>query len=243
MPTRKHPAGWESHRLVLFAAALVVLLAAGTAVGLEAADNQSALPVDKQEFVDELVAAQASADVFASEYPELLPTKSPGFLPTGTHAPWPQGLLPRPISAAPAAEFIAKDTWQWDINGNHIQVFAGLAGDLDRYSGRGALMLRALSFDLEPVPLGGWYYAPIGTGPLHIVEYEETLLTIEAETGEMFYFNAETRAFTDVNGDPVPTDAPTPTPPPLAPPVGTLPPFDFPTDTAPAQTASAVPAP
>jgi hypothetical protein len=68
------------------------------------------------------------------------------------------------------------------------------------------------------------------------VSYDGTLLTIEAETGETFYFDAETRAFTDGGGNPVPTDTAQPTVAPLPTLDGTPPPF--PTDTA-----TAMPAP
>jgi hypothetical protein len=224
---------------VLLIIALAVAILGGAAVSLQASMSD-----DPKAVLDaQMDAARAAAIQQAEEHPELQPSKIPTLWPTGTPEPWPQGLFQRGPAPFPSSEYVFESTWQWDLNGHHVQIYAGREGVEGATPGRGIIILRATALDLQPLPGGGRYLAPYGVGTLKIVSYEGTLLTLEASTGETFFFDALTRAFTDAGGTPVPTDTPAPTPEQLPTTTATLPPFPFPTDTEPAQTASAVPAP
>ena len=79
-----------------------------------------------------------------------------------------------------------------------------------RSPGRGVLIVLVSAMDLSSVPeKSGSYLAPPGVGSLHIMSFQGSILTVHATTGEAFYLDAESRAFTDANGNPVVTDTPT----------------------------------
>jgi hypothetical protein len=198
--------------LIVMVAGVAIALTSGHSTGVAtlAAESDTPSPDGKQQIIDNVEASRAAAEQFAEEHPELLPSHSPGLhrLPESTLEPWPQGLSD-PAWQLPGVDFRVDDEWQWDLDGNHVQVFAGAEfGPI-----RGAIIVRATSMRLQAVPdLDGWYAAPAGVGSLHIVSFQGTVLTIQATTGETFYFDAETRAFTDADGNPVTTDTPPPTP-------------------------------
>jgi hypothetical protein len=199
---------------------------------------------DKQAVLDRVAATHDAAVQEALEHPELLPSKEPGrVVPTWTPRAWEPAIIENGNPPVSGESFQLGNEWQGDIEGRHVQVFAGTSW-VDGV-GRGSILVMVKSMDHRvQTDLGGWYGAPIGTGPLRIASFDGTLLTVHADTGETFYFDAETRDFTEENGDPVPTDSPRPSITPY--PTGTLPfplPFDTDTPTPVPGTASAVPAP
>jgi hypothetical protein len=231
----------RNSKVLPIGAGLVAL--AGVAIGLTIVVNAQGTETDPttQAHLDVLASMNAAREEALQDiinHPESRPPKN-GPVPTpGTPEPWPQGLFDYAVAPFPPGWYLFHNQWQWDIGGNHVQVYAGEFGSQSHQHGRGIIAVRVMSVDLEPQPLGGFYEAPFGTGALHIDDYEGHLLSISAETGETFYFNAETREFTDENGNPVPTDTPTPTPPPPPSPLWTLPPIEFDTPTP---TATAAP--
>ena len=116
-----------------------------------------------------------------------------------------------------------ENSWWGHINGTVVNIYAGQMGyHTGASAGRGVVLV------FDPSPASVSYLAPLGVGSLRVVSYQGTLLTVQAATGETFYFDAASRAFTDANGNPVSTDTLTPFPEPT-PGGGTLP-FPFPTD-------------
>lgn len=217
----------------------IILVIAGVAIVREVGSETPAQ--EKQSLIDRLAATRSAAIQFASEHPELLPPAIPTTMPTVEPTSWSVGLIED--AYLPGGGFSVSNMWSWDLGGNHVQVFAGGAGPNVREAGRGSLLVMVRSMDLKVLTeLGGAYKAPPDVGSLRITSFKGTLLTVEATTGETFYFDAETRDFTDANGDPVPTDTPTPSPLPSPPlPSVTIP--LPPTETVAPGTASAVPAP
>jgi hypothetical protein len=221
---------------------LVLVVLGGSAVVLHAQDSShvNATAQLHQDEINKMEAARQAAFQAYANNPATPPSIGQTFAPASSPEPWPQGLIQTGNAPFPSAEFIGENVWQWDLNGHHVQVYAGRNGNLGGKggdSGRGLIIVLATSFDLKPLPLGGSYQAPSGTGSLHIVSYDGALLTLHATTGETFYFDADTQAFTDAAGNPVPTDTPWPTPAPQPTPGATIP-FPFPTDTAGPQVTS-----
>lgn len=186
---------------------LSIVGANGTLVSLLAASGETFyFDAETRAFTD------AEGDPVPTDTPRPPVTPYPTlFVPTGTPEPWPQGLISSGQSTYPSSSFLFENTWQWDIEGNHVQVFAGREGNAGVEPGRGVLVVDAISMDLTPVPgWGGMYLAPAGVGSLHIVSYEAAVLTVEDIRGRTFYFNAVSRGFTGSDGEPIPTDAPLP---------------------------------
>lgn len=211
---------------ILPSAGLAVVILGFIGLGLSSArsnDDSS----EKQEVMDRLTATYAAAVEYADEHPDEVPVPNPTVMPTVQPTSWSVGIVDSGQAPISSMQFLGTNAWSWDINGYHVVVYAGSEGSMGDTPGRGILLVLASTMDLKAVPsLGGWYEAPLGTGALQVVNFEGTQLTVEAETGETFYFDAESREFTDAEGNPVPTDTPTPTPWPSPPePSTTLPPF------------------
>lgn len=134
-------------------------------------------------------------------------TPPPG-LPTvvQTHGPRGDGLYEVAQAPFPNALYAFKNQWQGHLQENLMMVYAGRWGHETADPGRGVLVI-----DSRPIGDVTSLSAPLGIGYLHIVEFEGYVLTIQADTGEIFHLDAETHEFTDENGEPVPTDSPTPT--------------------------------
>jgi hypothetical protein len=221
----------------LLAAGAVLVAVALVAVGY-AGTNSGNLDPAKQDVLERLQATRAAQIQFAQDHPEEIPTRNPTTMPTIRPTSWSVGILVSGQAPMPGSQYVGVNSWSWDLDGNHVIVYAGSEGLEGRNPGRGVIAVLGETMSLQPLSqLGGWYRAPPGVGALRIVSFQGTLLTLQASTGQTFYFDAETRAFTDANGSPVPTDTPTPTPPPPQTPEFTLPPIDFGTDT-PAPTAA-----
>ena len=224
----------------------LIVLVAGTAIAqtngrsdnvatlavVSSPTTTSNLPPDKQAIVDRLAATRSAEGEYIADHPENQPAGDPPTLkPTIEPTSWSVGIVENGQAPTSSMSFGGINHWSWDIDGHHTGVYAGAEGYASADPGRGVLMVLASTMALHSIPeLGGWYEAPPETGALRIVSYEGTVLTVEAATGETFYFDAETRDFTDANGDPVPTDTPTPAPPPAFTPASSLP-FALPTPT------------
>jgi hypothetical protein len=187
----------ENRTLGVFGAVVVAgsIAVAAVAIGLTGArsDNPNQ---DKQDVVnhsppDPSQAENHSTKPFDSSVPTPVPLADGIY--GGSQAPY------------STEEFTSKNMWVGHASGLRILVDAGAEGHSIDDAGRGLLMVDTYS---DQVP-GGSYVAPSGVGPLHIVSCQGTVLTIQASTGETFYFDAESRAFTDADGNPVPTDMPT----------------------------------
>lgn len=179
-----------------------------------AAESSPTTVDQKQAMVDRLAATRSAEAQYIAEHPESPPTGNPPTLkPTIVPTSWSVGIVENGQAPISSMSYAGVNHWSWDIDGHHTGVYAGAEGYLSAEPGRGVLMVLASTMALHPIPeLGGWYEAPRGTGALRIVSYEGTLLTIQSADGQTFYFDAETRAFTDAHGNPVPTDTPTPAP-------------------------------
>jgi hypothetical protein len=198
--------------LILLVTGALLVAIAGIAVEMTAARSDS-VDQDKQDVLNRLAATRAAAIDFATEHPDQVPTGHPTIYPTIQPTSWSVGIVNVGGGPFSGGDFGAANHWSWDLDGNHEVVYAGADGPESRNPSRGALLVLVETMSLQGIPaLSGGYLAPSGVGPLIITSYQGTVLTLQAATGETFYFDAETRAFTDANGDPVPTDTPTPMP-------------------------------
>lgn len=196
--SRVKPAG-----ILLLSAATIVILV--IAVRVNSARSDSPVPEAKQDLHD-LFLNPPTPD---PSLPTTLATKA-STEQYETPVPIPDGIAESSQAPYSSIEFKCTNRWAGHLGNLLVIVYAGAAGRETKDPGRGLLMVDTYS-DVTP---GGAYEAPPSVGSLRITGFTENLLTAEATTGETFYFDAETREFTDANGDPVPTDTPTPTYPP-----------------------------
>jgi len=105
-----------------------------------------------------------------------------GHLPENASPKWPCGIFHSP--APFGSEVRIKNDWSCDAFGEHIQVFAG---GLRSNPTQGVLFVVARSMDLHRTG-GGRFFGPIGGGPLQIVGYKGTTLTVATATGKQFIF-------------------------------------------------------
>lgn len=220
--------------LPLLALGTTIVVVATLAIGLGGARSNDENK-EKQDVVNRILATQKAGREFAAAHPELIPTRSPGFVATGTPISWSVGIVESGQAPFPGSGYAGRNSWSWDLDGRHVVIYAGALGTGLEDAGRGVLAVLVSEMSLDPVPeMNAWYVAPPGTGPLSITSFDGSLLSVRAETGESFTFDAVTREFNDEDGNPVPTDTPRPTPVPLPTTTATLPPieFDSPTPTA-----------
>lgn len=211
---------WKATILVTGVALLIV--AGVTAIGVTVTRSDSPFSESKQAFLNRLRNPPTSNVAVGV-------TAAPGWpTPNDTPSTRPDGLYDTGLAPYSSMEYAFDNQWQGHLDGDIVFVYAGQLGYFGKDVGRGVLVM-----DSNVTGLGGSFDAPVGVGSLHIVSYEGTVLTIQAATGETFYFDAQSRAFTDASGNPVPTDSPTPTPAPQFTPVTSLP-FELPTPTPPA---------
>ncbi len=190
---------------VLVALALVAIGQAGT--------NSGNLDPGKQDVLDRLQATRDAAIQFAEEHPGEIPTRNPTTMPTIQPTSWSVGIVDSGQAPISGMGYAGVNSWSWDLDGDHVVVYAGAEGAETRNPGRGVLIVLVSAMDLSSVPeKSGSYLAPLGVGSLHIMSFQGSILTVHATTGEAFYFDAESRAFTDASGNPVATGTPTPTP-------------------------------
>lgn len=199
-------------QLPLVVLAIVLIGGGGTAMALRAASSESNPTVDDHAAILASMAAARDAalqKIQADPGPALL-SKSGPVPPAATPEPWPQGLLSYAVAPVSPADYVFNNQWQWDINGHHVQVYAGAVGHDSPEAGRGLLWVRETAFDLAVLPAGGFFLAPSGTGTLSIESYDGMELTVTSQNGQTFLFDAKSLTFTGADGYPIASDTPAP---------------------------------
>jgi hypothetical protein len=189
----------------------LLLLTMGTAVALQGSNGNGRISAAHEAVLASMEARQQAAAKVAEDDPEAVASSKNGPVPANsTPEPWPQGLFDHAVAPVPPGEYLFQNQWQWDLDGHHVQVFAGQIGRNSPEAGRGVIWALETSFDLTPLSAGGFFKAPPGTGSLRIVSYDGTILQLISDGGQSFQFDAESLGFSDQSGQPVPSDTPAP---------------------------------
>ena len=109
--------------------------------------------------------------------------------------PWPSGIFddPQVPFYARAGDF--NNMWQGDIDGRHVQVFAG---NKRGQSGAGLLVVSTTSLDLSETTSQA-FDAPRGAGSLTILSADSNALLIAGGSGQKLTFNVQSRQLEPVN--------------------------------------------
>jgi hypothetical protein len=176
---------------------------AATLASVSSPTPHRTLPPDKQAAVDSDAHNRAAA---------LLNPPSPGatkdeIIVAQTDPPLPLGIFKAVDSQIKG--FIFETVWRDLVDGNYLTVWTGATiGDPTR----GVILVWIMRPDRGVLP-GGYYEAPLNSGTLTIVGANGHLLSLSSENAGAFVFDADARTLWYSNGNPVPTDSPTPVPP------------------------------
>jgi hypothetical protein len=137
-----------------------------------------------------LIANEQEAQAQAQAVGALKPTGAPGALPSAAPEQRPTGIFEDVIGPFSPQEMIVTNAWQDRVNGQWVQVYAGASAD-DPTQGLVAVLVQPLS-----ASTGSLHATPSRAGAVRITSAHGSLLTLTAEDGSIFVFDASTRQFT-----------------------------------------------
>lgn len=118
----------------------------------------------------------------------------------------PDGIDPSPNHPVPVLKVLAEVLASWKKTTDERTYFI-YSGSLREDAQQGAIMVQnPRTFEFKQ------YDTPEKTGGVTIIAENGLIITLQAETGALYYFDAALEWFVDTNGSPLPTYTPSPTP-------------------------------
>jgi hypothetical protein len=176
----------------LIAALLTLALTACQAPSFGAErDPGDNLPPEKQAILAEY--EQMESALSRNPAPQNRTGVPPAELASDPEPEWTTGIIEGHPAPFPQSRFHQQNQWQEVIGGLHVNVYAGSLG---RDPFQGAVIVQRTGADLmHPAP-AQTFLTPQRAGAVRIISASGNVLTLRAETGDLFTFDATTLVLT-----------------------------------------------